>query len=358
MQGQAQNNTSNNNDQTLDMLASPAPVDASVFDWSKVSLPSQEGVAGKENGASADSQGNAEGQKAANTAPAVFDIRAFVKEKFGPNADLGDDLSAENAFDRLNKVFNPQAGEHPEVAALRDSIGKGLTPEQHWEQRTATDRLIKMSDKELMTVVYRSKYGKTDSRPSGMDEAAIARAVEQREAAGHLTIDAAEQRAYLESERAKRNDELSKSQQQAARPNWADPAVEQEFVAAATKAAAEIAKAGNGKLFGIGIADIADQNKIAAITKEWFFPDVQTGISKYQRSLQDNNAATEMAILFHLREKGLLSKLSLIAKDQAKMALIDKLELQPGRSGGASAMGGGGSSPDLDALAAPARLTE
>ncbi len=349
-------------------LDTPAYVDEQAgFDWSKFEVPGAKAAPAasgeadaKKGGAASDAGGNAGGQGNAPNTPAaapVLDLRGVIKEKFGPSADLGDDLSNDNLVDRLSKVFRPQAEEHPEVIALRDSLSKGLTVAQHMEQRTYIDRLIGMNDKELMTTAYRAKYGRTKDNPEGMSEEQIKALVEQQESNGNLLLNAAEQRATLRSEKIRRDEELNKAAKQH-NTNWADPAIKQEFAASAAKAAESIAKTSNGRILGLEVAEAADQQALVAVAEKWLIPDPQTNLTRFQRTMQDNNRSVELALVLELMERGHFNKLVLLAKDQAKLSMLDKLELQPARTGGATAFGGGNRTPDLDALSSPARTND
>ena len=259
-------------------------------------------------------------------------------EAKGLKVEVPADIKPEGLADFLAPLLAPKLA--PEALELQQAIASGLTVDQYYEQRSAPDRLIAMSDEDLYTTAIKQKYGKSETNPQGWEDEKIQQYIDAKKSNGDLIMLAEDIRIKLREDKAKYTKEM---QERAASYGTAtespvqdfnDPKVVEQFTQAVSQASNDIVK--EGKLFGLDLGKVEDTKGLNDRIQQLLKPDPKTGKSITDSRIEGNNNYVKMALLLDLAETGKLAKfLDKQGSDFVK-SLMTGLELVPGGASGAS----------------------
>jgi len=272
-------------------------------------------------------------------------VRAALESKYG-KIELGDDVNDENFLERLVQAKAVKQERPAEIAQIEAALAKGMTLEQYIEARSFPERMLSLSDRDLVKTYIKAEYGKSDSNPDGMEDEAIDKWLNAREANGDLTIEAVKLRKEFRAQINNRGKEIPAQQGSSADTEFQERA--KNDVKASVKA---IIEEGKGTVFGLSLGKPEDETRFNDIARNWLIPEKQNSPSKLVKFLQSEGNLVRAAIVLDALERGDISKLVAVAKDQGKKLILGGLDIDPSKQSVKRA-----SSPkdvDLDALARP-----
>lgn len=285
-------------------------------------------------------QGNAPAVKEPVTpasAAAASDIRADLQArlttKFGADFKLPEAVNKDNFDDYL--IGLGRATLHPEAARLQSAIEKGLKPEDYYAQRGHLDAQLKLDDKTLVHQHYKGKYGKSDARPQGLEDAKIDELVQRKEERGDLMLEAIELREVLQKqkeEQAQKELDWSQGRSEDKIPDFADPVVRKQFRADLEQEANAVL-VDNGKALGIDLSKPEVKAKYMEHLEGLFVPD-KTGASITVQRIRANGGMLKVGILLDMLESGALDARVQQQANSVHEMYIKELSLRPPTSSG------------------------
>lgn len=277
----------------------------------------------------------------------------LFNQRFDGKASLSKEgLTTENLLDELSKFLSPPI--RPEAYEVHQALEQGETIESFLERINAPDRLISLDDRELMTQVYKDRYGKTERKPDGWDDERIKQAVDARERSGLLMTDAEDAREGLRKIKAERLERLGQHEA-STRADYSSPEFQKMLDRHIGAAVEDTLKEDGNKLFGLDLGAEGQKDEIAAIAKKWLQPDPVTRTNKLLAYVDKNNNAIRLSYLLEQIESGRLSSIVVRAKEAGKKSVLDKIrQTPPGTGGGASVLNA--EDVDMDSLTARPRF--
>lgn len=275
-------------------------------------------------------------------------LESSLTKRFGREIKVPETVTLETADEFLVGLVEQSL--HPEVRRFQAALAQGKKPADYFAEINQNDRLIAMTDSELVSHALRSKYGRSEANPSGWDDDKIARHVKAMEATPEqMELQAEQIRDGLRKEKADREKELEKYS-----PRQKVDYASTEFITGFTKEAqsamANVVKEADGDFYGI---DLSKEGAVDVLTKraiELIKPDPKTGISQFDADLQSNDAVIKMALLWDMAKRGRLRAYVNQEKQKAKADVLDRLDLTPRTVKGGQRKDG---ALDLDLAARP-----
>lgn len=247
-------------------------------------------------------------------------LKELLTKRYADLQVEGDDDDA--VIQALEKRLTPNL--HPVAARVNQALAEGKTPQQVLEQLTAADRMLALKDEELISNVYKAQYGKSEARPHGLDDEAIAAHVKRLAEGGSLSFEAIKIRDQILAEKKKQEEAF-----QPQKPvDWNDPATKGQFVS--TVLEPSITKLASDKTNIPGI-DWAKPEHVSAVKAElasYLTPDQKlSGLSPFAKDVQDNFAA--VALVWKMYKEGAFAAHVQKSKEAVKGSLLEKLGMVP-----------------------------
>lgn len=296
--------------------------------------------------------GTAAAIPATGTASAATDVSSVLKDqwrsRYGETVPVPEDLTQENLFDKVEQLSNQNIS--PEARRLNDLLQNGGSIDDYIEERGQFDRLINMSDEELIAADLRNRYGKSADRPNGWDEDKINKSLEAKKSRpDELAEKAQDIRELAQSAKAKRDQEMAAYGKPQA-VDFNDPKVIARFDKAIEEGVADIVKDGN--LYGITLSK-DELSTLPLHMKKLMMADPETGIAPGVKNLYNGKDLMKAALLLDLAEKGRIRLAVSEGKEGAKRTFLDLLDSKPNEQTSAESTG---AIPDINKLAAPSQL--
>jgi hypothetical protein len=130
-------------------------------------------------------------------------------------------LTEENYIDKYNELlyenteFDSATDLHPEIKKLNEIVSKGVDFKEALNTYQRMNNLEALSDKELVSLSLKQKFGKSEQKPDGWDEEKINAQVAKMDSGGMLEVRAEEIRDQIRTEKANlttRYEEQTKTQ--------------------------------------------------------------------------------------------------------------------------------------------------
>lgn len=274
------------------------------------------------------------------------DLEASLSTRYGREIKLPEGTTKENLAERIEAMFTPKL--HPDLIRAQRDIDNGVPPAQALAKLGDADRLLNLSEADLMREHYRSKYGKTDQRPNGWDEAKIESVVKSHNE-GELALKAQEVRDAIQQEKAAH--EAESAQFSGAKAQYRDPQWRAGYEKSLEKTFDEVVGTDN-RLYGLDLSKAGAKDILLRTVKESLMPDQNSGLGGLAKRLQaDPKLMIRLALLEAMANKGLINKQLVQRAEQGKGTVMDLLDTTP--PAGRSSQEGQAGAVDLDALAAP-----
>lgn len=262
-------------------------------------------------------------------------VQSYLDKRTGGSVKLGDDVTDENAFEKLEEALTPKQQKHPLIAKLEAAVAKGMDPEQYLEAQSATKGMLKLPDSELLKRHYKSINGRTDTNPDGWDDAQVEAIVSGL--GGTVPLEALKVRNAIKQQIAQDQKELE-NYSSGNRVDVNDPVTIKNFEKNISGALDTITK--DGKLYGLDVSKAGTKDALLAEMKKDLMLDPRDGFSTFTRELQSNNEFVELYLLRKMAKAGLIGKSVTEASEKAKAAFLKQLGLTPGKGAGSSAGSG------------------
>ena len=207
----------------------------------------------------------------------------------------GDD--AKTVFQALRSNLTPQL--HPEALRIQNALSSGKTLEQYYEERAAPQRMLAMSNEDLVREHMMQTMGKTDANPNGvLSPEEINESVQAMKSSGNLAIEAGRLKMAIQQDIQKRATEDAQ-QAQGARPDLKDPQVLQKMHTIVQTQATALLK--DDQFFGISASTADGKAAIQERAKALFTPNDQ-GVTPFHEMV--NTKPVKMALALDLLESG------------------------------------------------------
>lgn len=296
---------------------------------------------------------NVQQEPAANTDNPYVDLVRSMENKYGERFQLGNDLTSENFFERLEEaMYNAKVEQtqlHPEVEKFNRAVSSGVDPNEYIRNYNQSLQVESMDPQDLVRLSLKQSFGKSEQRPNGWDDAKIDSTIKKMDSSGILEIEAEKIKTTYQYERETLSENMS-NQRKAFESNEA-VRINGERETQINESLAYFNKLND--ISGLPLTQSEKESFIVDF-KHMITPDPNTGMAPLMESLQSNENLVKVAWLLSKSDSKIREALTL-AKENAKNSVYNKLDPEPRlpkRSGPARA-----DEINLDALAEPAELS-
>lgn len=292
---------------------------------------------------------SADGGDSAGAVGLGVQLQSAIKEVFGPAVNIQFGKSSKEVVETLQELFTPKL--HPELMRAQQYVDQGGKLEDFFGERNQTGRLLGIKDDmQLMTEVYRQRYGKSAERPEVFwDDEKIASVLKKKEASGSLELEAFEERDKIAKQERARQEENERWAGGNTAMDPTDPEQLRRLTADIDKATEAVIQGGGGKLYGLDLGKAGSQEDLKKLMRHYFTPLDRRGTTPFAKRMMANNAYVQAALLMHMADNGLINSALLDKANGAKESVLRKLGTQPRTSSGGTPRKGF----DLDALKRP-----
>lgn len=232
------------------------------------------------------------------------DLRAVIEgqlqKSLGRAVKLPEDVNEDNLAEKLMEMGRNDL--HPEALRLQAAIDSGMSPDSYYKSYSRFDEALSLDDRELVRRSISARYGKSEARPDGWDDARVNARLERL---SEIDIEdhAFDIRDSIKSQKAQRDLEIAEGPRRQL-PDPSTPEFRKDFDEGFDNVFGEVMK--EGDLYGVKFSTPEKQQAFSKRMKEVLYPDQRTRQNKFVEALQDPKESLRIAMLWDMVKSGQL----------------------------------------------------